>query len=353
MKYNGFYFWMFKSPMKKVLAEKYGREYAADIMKKSKKVYRELVEKADDIGDDNPMAYNELFALAFVAPYVASEKKIPPETVQEMMRCSLYHIKWYFGRTDLNTDKGKTENKKSVVKYYKWYTPEKEKQYPTSFKVDFVGQPHEGACYYRITRCPICIYTEKLGVSELMPLFCELDEVMITLQHGVLHRKQTLANGGEYCDYFITETENKRRSSYRSIADTSFFSYFLDCVSSDLPPGGLLPLHHEAAVESVNSNQLVMCTLLNDLTVIDNEYFVGVAHSFQPVSDHDDRLIVGQFRNGLHQLLFIFGVNIGRGLVQNDDGCVLHNGPGNGDALPLAAGERCTALTDNSVKAVR
>ncbi len=75
MKYNGFYFWMFKSPMKKVLAEKYGREYAADTMKKSKKVYRELVEKADDIGDDNPMAYNELFALAFVAPYVASEKK--------------------------------------------------------------------------------------------------------------------------------------------------------------------------------------------------------------------------------------------------------------------------------------
>lgn len=204
MKYNGFYFWMFKSPMKQVLAEKYGREYAADIMIKSKKVYRELVEKADDIGDDNPMAYNELFTLAFVAPYVASEKKIPPTAVQEMMRRSLYHIKWYFAKTDLNTDKGKAENKKSVVKYYKWYTPEKEKQYPTSFKVDFVGQPHEGACYYRITRCPICIYTEKLGVSELMPLFCELDEVMITLQHGVLHRKQTLATGGEFCDYYIT-----------------------------------------------------------------------------------------------------------------------------------------------------
>ena len=169
MKYNGFYFWMFKSPMKKILAEKYGREYAADIMKKSKKVYRELVEKADDIGNDNPMAYNELFA-----------------------------------KTDLNTDKGKAENKKSVVKYAKWYTPEKEAKYPTSFKVDFIGQPYEGACYYRITRCPICSYARNLGVSELMPLFCELDEVMITLQHGVLHRKQTLANGGEYCDYFIT-----------------------------------------------------------------------------------------------------------------------------------------------------
>ena len=97
MKYNGFYYFMFKSSMKKVIAEKYGSEYAAEIMKKSKQVYRELVDKAEDIGDDNPMAYNELFALVFVSPYIASGKKIPPETVQEMMRRSLYHIKWYFG----------------------------------------------------------------------------------------------------------------------------------------------------------------------------------------------------------------------------------------------------------------
>ena len=121
MKYNGFYFWMFIGSMKKVLTEKYGKQYASEIMKKSKGVYRELVEQADDIGDDNPMAYNELFALSFVAPYVASGKNIPPETVQEMM-----------------------------------------------------------------------------------PLFCELDEVMIALQHGVLHRKHTLADGGDYCDYYIT-----------------------------------------------------------------------------------------------------------------------------------------------------
>ena len=60
------------------------------------------------------MKYNELFALAFAAPYVASEKEIPPETVQEMMRRFLHHIKWYFGRTDLNTDKGKAENKKAL-----------------------------------------------------------------------------------------------------------------------------------------------------------------------------------------------------------------------------------------------
>lgn len=203
MKYNSFYFLLFKGQMKKVLIEKYDKAYASEIIRKSKKIYRKLIEEADDIGKDNPMAYNEMFALAFIAPYIASEKNIPPETIQEMMRQSLYSVKWYFSLVNLNTKRGKEANKKIILKYYKWYTEEKEKLYPTSFKVDFEGQPYEGACYYRITRCPICAYTKKLGVDELMPLLCELDELMISLQHGVLHRKETIAKGGDYCDYFI------------------------------------------------------------------------------------------------------------------------------------------------------
>lgn len=210
MKYNGFYFALFRGTMKKVLAEHYGKAFAQDTMKQAHSVYKKLVAEADDIGEDNPMAYNELFALAFVAPYLASEKRISPQVAQEMMRRSLYHVKFYFGMVDLNTPKGKLANQKSILKYVKWYTPAREKQYPASFKVDFVGKPYEGACYYRITRCPICAYCKKLGVEELMPLFCELDEVMIGLQHGVLHRRQTIASGGECCDYWITGDRENR-----------------------------------------------------------------------------------------------------------------------------------------------
>ena len=107
-------------------------------------------------------------------------------------------------RNMVSTPSKSTKMPSMRMKYVRWYTPEKARQYPTPFQVDFVGQPYEGACYYRITRCPICIYAESLGVQELMPLFCELDKVMITLQHSVLHRRQTIAAGGEYCDYFIT-----------------------------------------------------------------------------------------------------------------------------------------------------
>lgn len=209
MKYNGFYFALFRGTMKKVLAEHYGKAFARDTMKQAHSVYKKLVAEADGIGDDNPMTYNELFALAFVAPYLASEKRISPEVAQEMMRQSLYHVRFYFSMVNLNTPKDKLANQKSILNYVKWYTPAREKQYPGSFKVDFVGKSYEGACYYRITRCPICAYCKKLGVEELMPLFCELDEVMITLQHGVLHRRQTIASGGDYCDYFIVGDREK------------------------------------------------------------------------------------------------------------------------------------------------
>ena len=212
MKYNGFYYHMFAPAMKQVLVEHYGKEYAKKVMKKALPMYRKIVAEAPDIGDDNPMAFNELFALAFVSPYLASGREFPEELVIEMMKKGLYRVKWYFGMTDVNTPKGKMANKKDILKYYKWYTPEKEKMYPESFKLDFVGEPYEGACYYRITRCPICSYMETLGLRDLMPSLCELDAVMIGLQHGVLHREHTIALNGDYCDYFITgDKENYPR----------------------------------------------------------------------------------------------------------------------------------------------
>lgn len=89
MKYSGFYFILFRGTMRAVLSEHYGKEFAGDTMKKALRLYKRLVTDVDDIGDDNPMAYNELFALASVSPYIASGKKIAPEIVQKMMRHSL------------------------------------------------------------------------------------------------------------------------------------------------------------------------------------------------------------------------------------------------------------------------
>ena len=62
-----------------------------------------------------------------------------------------------------------------------------------SFKADFVGEPYQVSCYYKITRCLICIYTNQLGVDELIPLFFELDVVIIGLQQRSHRRKDAIA----------------------------------------------------------------------------------------------------------------------------------------------------------------
>ena len=54
-------------------------------------------------------------------------------------------------------------------------------------------------------------------------------------------------------------------------------------MKSDLPPGGLLTLDHEPTVKSVHGYQFVVRAFLNDLAAVNDEYFVGMAHGFQPV----------------------------------------------------------------------
>ena len=46
-------------------------------------------------------------------------------------------------------------------------------------------------------------------------------------------------------------------------------------------------------------------------------------------------------------------VQIGRRLVQKDDVCVLEDGAGDRDALPLAAGQRGAVLAEHGVVAIR
>lgn len=77
---------LFRGPMKKLLSEQYGPDFTRNTIKEAHSLYKKLVTEADAIWDDNSMAYNELFALAYDVPYLASGKRILPKTLQEMMR---------------------------------------------------------------------------------------------------------------------------------------------------------------------------------------------------------------------------------------------------------------------------
>lgn len=46
-------------------------------------------------------------------------------------------------------------------------------------------------------------------MKQARSVYGKLVEMMITLRHGVLHRRQTIASGGNYCDYFIVGDREK------------------------------------------------------------------------------------------------------------------------------------------------
>ena len=85
-----------------------------------------------------------------------------------------------------------------------------------------------------------------------------------------------------------------------------------------------------------------MLSLLHDLPVIHDQDLVRVFNGLEPVGNHDHGLVLCQGFDRLHELIFIFRVNIGRCLIQEDHRRILHHGPGNGDALPFAAGKTGT-----------
>ena len=119
-----------------------------------------------------------------------------------------------------------------------------------------------------------------------------------------------------------------------------------------LPAGGLAALADEGPVDALLGHQLFMGAPLDDFAVIDHQDLVGVLHGLQPVGDHDDGLLPGQRLDGLRQLVLVLRVHVGGGLVQEDHRRVLHHGPGDGDALALAAGQVRAALADHGVVAV-
>ena len=80
--------------------------------------------------------------------------------------------------------------------------------------------------------------------------------------------------------------------------------------------------------------------------MIDNNDLIGVRNGGQPVGNDQQRLAPHQPSQCRLDDRLVFRVCIGRCLVENDDRRVLQHGTGNGDALPLTAGQvtaGCTA----------
>jgi len=202
LKYNGFYWGLFAPIMKKSISERFGKDLAETAIRKGKKEYRKLLAEADDLGKGNPMAMNAYFAYVFAGAWLGSGKKIKPDDMGLVMTDVLESrfMRFVFGLTDINRQPKKWYN--DMKKYDTWFKKNGEK-YPVNWNVRFDNSKHRDGSYYYFTRCPICEFCKRKGISELMPALCKTDDVMFRLQHGKLYRKHTIAGGDSVCDYWV------------------------------------------------------------------------------------------------------------------------------------------------------
>ena len=204
MEYTNKYWKMLMPHIKKSLQKRYGKEEAQNLIKKVDIEYRDMLRRADDVGADNPMASNIYECLVFLAVWKAAEGKISVDDLREItvdvMSAPTFKLAGLF--INGNKKSGIRRLRNMMLKNAAWL--EKHPQYKAvSWDFNFDETKHTDGFYYHFTQCPLNTFARKEGYLEVLPVMCEIDHLTAKLMHITLHREQTLAGGGQICDYWF------------------------------------------------------------------------------------------------------------------------------------------------------
>lgn len=203
MEYTDKYWKIIIPLVKKDLVRRFGKEEAASLIQKTDVVYRDMLNRADDIGKDNPMASNLYEGLLFLALWEAADGKISVDDLREITRAVMQFPAMKLVGLFVNANRSGLEKlEKRMHKNAEWL--EVHPQYKgVSWDFNFDKTKHSEGFYYHFTRCPLNDFARREGYIEVLPVMCEIDLLSAELMHAKLIRKQTLASGGDCCDYWF------------------------------------------------------------------------------------------------------------------------------------------------------
>ena len=203
MEYTNKYWKMIMPLVKKSLIKRFGKEETALLVQKTDAIYREMLNRSDDIGKDNPMASNLYECLIFLAVWKAADGKISVDVLSkithEVMGFPIMKAVGIFmnaNRSGLDKLEKKMHQNAEWLEVHPQY-----KDYSWDFNFD--KTKHSEGFYYHFTRCPLNDFARREGYLEVLPVMCEIDMVTASLMHAKLIRRQTLASGGDMCDYWF------------------------------------------------------------------------------------------------------------------------------------------------------
>ena len=90
MEYTNKYWNMLMPFIKKSLNKRYGKAYTKALIPKADAEYRDMLNRSDDIGRDNPMASNTYECLVFLAIWKAADgKNFSRRSACDFKRCAV------------------------------------------------------------------------------------------------------------------------------------------------------------------------------------------------------------------------------------------------------------------------
>ncbi len=162
--------------------------------KQLKKEYNAVIEKAKDIGKSRMMSAYCMGAF-FIALYHLNKDAKQNYIIFHDGLKSNKLFKKALGTADSYLSDRKMSKRKE------WEKESHFKRYENEWVVDVLFDGRDFKLGYDYHECGICKLCSDEGCFEIAKYLCELDYLLADMMGMKLKRTQTLADGGEYCDF--------------------------------------------------------------------------------------------------------------------------------------------------------
>jgi len=176
----------------------------------AKKIYREMAARTPDIGSvkENPLRMCLSGGMVWLSIYEAAEEKLPDETfglmVESSMRTPLIRAV-YRGKAKTAFTLEAQKNRARVAERTNILA--RKNIFHWRCEVFLGRDADEYTINYH--QCGLCALGKQENLSRLVPYLCVLDTLTVDWMGGVLHRTQTLATGGDCCDFYMCKKGSK------------------------------------------------------------------------------------------------------------------------------------------------
>ena len=214
----------YRKPAIKWLLERYGKEEAVRIWRKTRKTYNSWLFDLSDYGGKKNGHANAIYGgLLIFALYPALPDQPPIKELQGFVQTLFMEPFTKLGKVfDLN----RNGNMWLIDKIFQKVGERDRKdavKYPAGFLN--VNEPYDRehhAARYHFTQCPNAEFAKKHDLLHVLPLFCNCDFFGIEELHGKLIRCGTCGNSN-VCDYLVVGNKNPIAAEYATVTDEGGF----------------------------------------------------------------------------------------------------------------------------------